>query len=162
MPLSVVREALVKIPGLPVLVFSCPITRQGPTTMATMLPTAVSHVELRAAPRLLSPKGSMATFFVTHRSRVSICMMDNISTGGAKLVGQPAHEVKPGDRIGPCTLSLAGRNALIDREVTIEEGEIVRVTANDGGTGQWGLGIKFTLDNRKRTELEEVMARIKE
>jgi len=155
-----VKELVLKVPGLPVLGFSCPVTRESPTVLATMLPTAMHQFELRAAPRLAPPKGSMATFFLAHRSRVSICMMENISICGVKLVGTPTHQISTGDIVGPCTLSLAGRDSLIDREVTIEKGEIVRTVPDDGAPGQWGMGIRFTLSDRERQELQEQLDKV--
>lgn len=150
-----VRALFFKMQGLPVLGFSCPITRESETLMATMLPRAMYQLELREFARLEPLQGSMATFFIHDRSRVSICMMENIGMGGVKLVGRPVHAIQARDVIGPCTLSLAGRDALINREVTISKATVARVERKRAGADQLGLGIKFELSEAEKGQLKE-------
>ena len=72
--------------------------------------------------------------------------------GGAKLLGQPSHSVGLNDMIGPCTLSLAGQNAVISREVTINTAAVVRVEQQGR---QQGLGLKFALSDSEENQLQE-------
>nr|MBF0222790.1 hypothetical protein [Desulfobulbaceae bacterium] len=65
-----VREVLFKMKGLPVLGFSCPITREADHLLATMLPQSVFQLELRSQERIVPLRGSMATFFTRGGSRV--------------------------------------------------------------------------------------------
>ncbi len=147
-----IRDLLFKLNGLPILGFSCPITRESDTLLATMYPEALFAMELRKGERLEALPGSMATFFVRGRSMVNICLMDNISIGGAKLTGQPTHGIKLNDIIGPCTLSLAGQDAVISREVTINKAAVVRVEAQGG---QQVFGLKFELNDNEEVQLKE-------
>ena len=148
-----VRDLLCQVEGLPILGFSCPITREGERVLATMLPRSVFAVDLRAHPRFTPRDGSMATFFVRGRSRVSICMMADISMGGVKLVGTPTSPIQANDIIGPCTLSLAGRDALISHELTVNRASVVRLEQGDGG--QLGLGVRFELSEHEEKQLKE-------
>lgn len=147
-----VRDLLFKLEGAPILGFSCPVTRESDTMLATMLPQTLFSLELRQMARLAALPGSMATFFVRGRSQVNICLMENISLGGVKLSGQPSHALELNDIIGPCTLSLAGKDALINREVTINKATVVRVTQQ--GKKQ-GLGLKFELSESEEQQLKE-------
>jgi hypothetical protein len=148
-----VRDLLFKLEGLPILGFSCPVTRASDTMLATMLPYALFSVELRQGMRMATPSGSMATFFVQGRSQVNICLMENISMGGVKLSGQPTHALGCKDMIGPCTLSLAGQDAVITREVTINRAAVVRVEQLD--RKQLGFGLKFDLNGNEEQQLRE-------
>lgn len=148
-----VRDLLFKLTGMPILGFSCPITRASDTILATMLPLALFSVELRQGARMDMPVGSMATFFVQGRSQVNICLMENISMGGAKLSGQPTHALGCSDMIGPCTLSLAGQDAVITREVTINRAAVVRVEQQD--RNHLGFGLKFDLNGSEERQLRE-------
>jgi|GEM_PF-6211795 len=150
-----IEYSLFKAGGLPVLGFSCPITRETDTILATMLPHALFQVELRTHARFDPLQGSMATFFSRGGSRVSICMMKDISMGGIKLVGTPTQNLAVDDVIGPCTLSLAGRDALISREITINKAKVVRLENENSNTGQLGLGIKFDLENYEKVYVKE-------
>ncbi len=151
-----VRDLLFKLEGLPILGFSCPVTRASDTILATMLPFALFSVELRQGTRVEMPPGSMATFFVQGRSQVNICLMENISMGGVKLSGQPTHALGRTDIIGPCTLSLAGQDAVITREVTINRAAVVRVEQQ--GQKQLGFGLKFDLNASEEQQLREHLA----
>ena len=122
-----VQEVLLKLKGLPVLGFSCPITREASSLIATMLPQTIFQLEIRNNARLIPLQGSIATFFARGGSRVSISMMEDICMGGAKLMGAFAQNLAVNDTVGPCTLSLAGRDALISREVTVNKARIVRL-----------------------------------
>ena len=147
-----VRDLLFKLEGQPILGFSCPVTRASDTILATVLPQALFALELRQEGRIVSPLGSMATFFVKGRSMVNICLMDNISMGGIKLSGQPTHRLGCNDLIGPCTLSLAGQDAVICREVTITTAAVVRVEQQGG---QQSFGLKFNLNGNEEQQLRE-------
>jgi len=147
-----VRDLLFKLSGLPILGFSCPVTRDSESILATMLPESLYSLELRQGPRITALPGSMATFFIRGRALVNICHMENISMGGAKLLGQPSHSVGLNDMIGPCTLSLAGQNAVISREVTINTAAVVRVEQQGR---QQGLGLKFALSDSEENQLQE-------
>lgn len=147
-----IRDLLFKLSGVPILGFSCPVTRDSESILATMLPEALFSLELRQGPRLAALPGSMATFFVRGRALVNICHMENISMGGVKLLGQPTHSVRLHDMIGPCTLSLAGQDAVISREVTISSAAVVRVEQNGK---QQGLGLKFSLTESEEQQMEE-------
>jgi hypothetical protein len=144
---------LFKLEGMPILGFSCPVTRASDTILATMLPYALFSLELRQGNRTDLLPGSMATFFVHGRSQVNICLMENISMGGVKLTGQPTHALGCSDMIGPCTLSLAGQDAIIRREVTINQAAVVRVEQQAGK--QLGFGIRFDLSNSEEQLLRE-------
>jgi len=148
-----VRDLLFKLEGMPILGFSCPVTRASDTILATMLPYALFSLELRQGNRTDLLPGSMATFFVHGRSQVNICLMENISMGGVKLTGQPTHALGCSDMIGPCTLSLAGQDAIIRREVTINQAAVVRVEQQAGK--QLGFGIRFDLSNSEEQLLRE-------
>lgn len=147
-----VRDLLFKLAGLPILGFSCPVTRASDTILATLLPQALFALELRQDGRLASLPGSMATFFVQGRPLVNISLMENISLGGVKLTGQPTHRLVCNDMIGPCTLSLAGQDALIRREVTINRAVVVRVEPQGR---QQGFGLKFDLTGSEKQQLRE-------
>jgi hypothetical protein len=152
---SSVRDGLFKMSGLPVLGFSCPITREADSILATMLPHTLFKFELRAHARFDPLHGSMATFFSRGGSRVSICTMKDISMGGIKLVGTPTQNLAVNDTIGPCTLSLAGRDALISREITINKAKVIRLENENSSTSQLGLGIQFELQDYEKIELKE-------
>lgn len=147
-----IRDLLFKLSGMPILGFSCPVTRDSDSILATMLPASLFSLELRQGPRIMALPGSMATFFVRGRSLVNICHMENVSMGGAKLFGQPTHSIGLNDMIGPCTLSLAGRDAVIGREVTINNAAVVRVEQH--GRKQ-GLGLRFALSDHEEQQLAE-------
>ena len=147
-----IRDLLFKLNGLPILGFSCPVTRESDTLLATMLPETLFALELRQRERLEALPGSMATFFVRGRALVNICLMENFSMGGVKLTGQPTHNIKFNDVIGPCTLSLAGQDAVISREVTINRAEVVRVESKGG---QQVFGLKFDLSDSEGQQLQE-------
>ena len=148
-----VRDLLFKLNGLPILGFSCPITREGDSILATMLPTALFALELRQGARHEALPGSIATFFVPNRPLVNICVIVNISMGGVKLSGHPTHIIKLKDRVGPCTLSLAGPDSLIHREVTINTASVVRVEQQQGR--QQIFGFKFELNDGEAQEVRE-------
>ena len=150
-----VKDLLFKMSGLPALGFSCPITRESGGLMATMLPDTIFQLELRDFNRLAPRQGSMASFFIKDRSRVSICMMENISMSGVKLLGAPSHPVRSDVIVGPCTLSLAGRDALISREVTVSKAVVARANDKEGGNGQLGMGLKFDLSDPEKEQLKE-------
>ncbi len=150
-----VREVLLKIKGMPVLGFSCPITREGSNFLATMLPQAVFQLELRGGQRMVPLQGSMATFFTRGGSRVSICMMQDICMGGVKLTGSLAQNLAMNDVIGPCTLSLAGWDALISREVTVNVAKISRIEDANDSTDQRGIAVKFELQDYEKVQLQE-------
>jgi len=147
-----VRDLLFKLEGVPILGFSCPVSRASDTILATVLPQALFALELRQEGRIASLPGSMATFFVQGRSLVNICLMENISMGGVKLYGQPTHRLGCNDMVGPCTLSLAGQDAVISREVTITRAAVVRVEPQGG---QQGFGLKFDLNSSEELQLRE-------
>lgn len=151
----IIREVLFKMKGLPVLGFSCPITREAESLLATMLPQSVFQLELRAHERLVPLQGSMATFFTRGGSRVSICMMEDICLGGVKLRGTLAQNLAANDIVGPCTLSLAGRDALISREVTVNKAKVIRVDNPQNSSDQRGIGIKFDLQDYEESQLKE-------
>jgi hypothetical protein len=150
-----IRGVMCKVVGLPVMAFSCSIASDGEKVMASMLPRSVYSLDCRAFPRLKPKDGSMATFFIKGGSRVSICMMADISMGGVRLVGKPTRSVQKNDVIGPCTLSLAGRDALISRELTVNKATVVRLEEDGDGAGQLGLGLKFDLNEREKLQLKE-------
>ena len=149
-----IRDLLFKLNGLPILGFSCPVTRESDTLLATLLPETLFALELRQRERLEALPGSMATFFVRGHALVNICLMENFSMGGVKLTGQPTHNIKLNDIIGPCTLSLAGQDAIISREVTISRAAVVRAESKGG---QQVFGLKFELnDNEEQQMLEHL------
>ena len=150
-----VREVLVKMKGMPVLGFSCPITREAGSFLATMLPQAVFQLELRAHQRMVPLQGSMATFFTRGGSRVSICMMQDICMGGVKLIGALTQNLSMNDAVGPCTLSLAGQDGLISREVTVNLAKISRLENANDSTDQRGIGVKFELQDYEEVQLQE-------
>lgn len=147
-----IRDLVFKLRGLPVLGFSCPVTRASDTLLATMLPLSLFSLELREMGRTSSPPGSMAKFFVPGRSQVNICMLENVSMSGVKLSGQPVHAIVRNELIGPCTFSLAGQEALITREVTINRATVVRV-ASQGQKQDFGL--KLDLNDSEGLQLQE-------
>jgi len=151
----VIKELLFKLHGLPILGFSCPITRESVNVLATMIPREIFQLELRTSSRHEPLKGSMATFFIRDRSRVSICKMENISMTGVKLVGTPTHRLQEKDIIGPCTLSLAGQDALINREVTVNKAVVVRARNIEQTGNQLDLGIQFELSTHEENQLKE-------
>lgn len=149
---SLVRDLLFKLKGMPILGFSCPVTRESDTVLATMMPHAFFALELRQGVRIETPLGSVATFFVGNRSRVNISAMENISLGGVKLSGQLVHPIGSKDLVGPCTLSLAGKDAVISREVTINKAVVTRI--NQSGNNQ-SFGLKFDLSSSEEEQLRE-------
>ncbi|MDD5757495.1 MAG: hypothetical protein PHI06_00265 [Desulfobulbaceae bacterium] len=150
-----ISDLLFKLSGLPILGFSCPVTRDSELILATMLPTTLFSVELRHDPRLSALPGAMATFFVPGRSQVNVCQLQNISGGGVKLLGRLAHSLGKNDMIGPCTLSLSRKGAAFRREVTINAAEVIRVVQQ--GKDQ-GLGLKFALTESEEQQLQEQLA----
>jgi hypothetical protein len=152
---SHIDSILLKMNGFPILGFSPLIERESANVLAIRLPDTIFQLELRQNSRIAPLQGSMATFFIKDRARVSICTMENISMGGVKLVGRPTHHIKNGDVIGPCTLSLAGRDALISREVTVDNAVVVRVADEDGHSSQTGLGLEFDLSKMEKRQLKE-------
>ena len=151
-----IRELLFKLTGLPVLGFSCPITRESDTLLATMLPYALFRLELRqSGPRLSLPPDAVAKFFLTRRSQMLVCTLSDIGLGGARLSGPAAREIKPHEVIGPCTLTLTGKEAVIHREVTINSSMVTRVEMQDG---QPGLGLKFSSSEDETRQLAEHLA----
>lgn len=148
-----VRDILFKLTGLPILGFSCPVTRESDTLIATMLPTSLFTIDLRQGARHDAFPGSIATFFVPNRSLVNICVIENISLGGVKLSGHPTHTIKLKDRVGPCTLSLSGPDAQIHREVTINRAAVVRVEQQQGS--QYFFGFKFELHDEEVQQIHE-------
>ncbi len=150
-----VLELVCKVSGLPIMSFSCPVIMDGPHVMAARIPSKVYSLDCRAFPRIKPSEGSMATFFIKGGSRVSICMMADISMGGTRLVGKPNRNVMCNDIIGPCTLSLAGRDALITREITVDKATIVRLEEGNGRAGQLEMGVKFDLNEREKQHLKE-------
>ena len=156
-----VRDLFFKMKGLPILGFSCPITREGDTVLATMLPGSVFNLDLRDGGERFCPlDGSMATFFVRDRSKASICRMEDISIGGAKLIGAPTQPVRVNDTIGPCTLSLAGVDALISREVTVNKATVVREIVG-GENSRGGMGIQFEFEGKEEIQMKEQLERLK-
>jgi len=147
-----IQDVLFKLGGLPILGFSCPVTRSTDSLLATLLPTALFSVDLRHGQRLAAMPGAKATFFVRGRALVNICQMEDISLGGVKLIGLPTHTIGPKDRIGPCTLSLVGGEALVEREVTINAAAVVRVEKQGQ---QQRLGLKFDLQENEEQQLRE-------
>jgi hypothetical protein len=147
-----IRDLLFKLTGMPILGFSCPVTRASDTLLATMLPLALFSLDVRETARTTSLPGSMATFFVQGRSQVNICTMENISISGVKLSGQPSHSIARNDMIGPCTLSLAGQDAVISREVTINKAAVVRVEPKGGAQN---FGLKLDLNESEELQLRE-------
>ena len=145
-----VQDLLFKLSGLPILGFSCPLTRSSDALLATLLPTTLFSVELRHGQRLAAMPGAKATFFVRGRALVNICQMEDISLGGVKLLGLPTHTIGIKDRIGPCTLSLVGEEALVGREVTINAAAVVRVEQQGQ---QQRLGLKFDLQENEEQQL---------
>lgn len=150
-----IRDLLFKLSGMPVLGFSCPVTRDSELILATMLPTALFAVELRQDLRLAALPGAMASFFVPGRSQVNVCQLENISAGGVKVLGRVAHSFEVNDMIGPCTLSLSRKGAAFRREVTINAAEVIRVVQQ--GEEQ-GLGLKFVLTESEEQLLQEQLA----
>ncbi len=150
-----VQSLLFKMQGFPILGFTCCIERESKSILAVRLPMKIFELELRKNARVEPLQGSMATFFIKNKSRVSICNLENISMGGGKLVGRPTHHIKEKDIIGPCTFSLAGRNALILREVTVNNSSVVRIADEAGHSGQFGLGLNFDLSEDERDQLQE-------
>ena len=150
-----IKELCFKIPGLPILGFSCPIIREAGGFLASILPSSISQIELRSSPRLSVPSGSMATFFAKGRAMVSICMMENICMGGVKLQGKPTISLKVNDLIGPCTISLAGRDALISREVTVNQAIVVRINSSGNNDRQLEMAFKFELSDLEEMQLKE-------
>jgi hypothetical protein len=152
---SHIDSMLFKFSGFPILGFSALVERESENVLAVRLPESIFQLELRDNSRIAPLQGSMATFFIKDKARVSICTMENISMGGVKLVGRPTHHIKNGDIIGPCTLSLAGRDALISREVTVDNAIVVRVADEDGHSSQTGLGLEFDLSKMEKRQLKE-------
>lgn len=147
-----IQDLLFKLSGLPILGFSCPVTRDSDSLLATLLPSSLFSLELRQGLRLTALPGAKATFFVPGRSLVNICQLEDIGLGGIKLLGQPAHTIAPQDVIGPCTLSLTGQEAVLSREVTINRATVVRVEQQGK---QQGFGLKFALLDSEEQQLRE-------
>lgn len=147
-----VRDLLFKLNGLPILGFSCPVTRESDAILATLLPSALFALELRQGARQPAFPGSLATFFIPNRPLVNICLIENISMGGVKLSGHPTHSIGLKDRVGPCTLSLAGRDALIHREVTINSAAVVRIEQQGQ---QQSFGLRFDLNESEAQQVRE-------
>ena len=147
-----IRDLLFKLKGGPILGFSCPVTRASATILATMLPKFLFSLELRHDPRLTTVPGSVATFFVPGRAMANICHLEDISLGGVKLLGQPTHSLGLNDMVGPCTLSLAGKDAVVSRELTINTAVVVRVRQLGK---QQRLSLKFTLSDSEELALRE-------
>jgi len=148
-----IRDLLFKLNGMPILGFSCPVTRESDSILATMMPHALFALELRHGGRIAPPQGSLATFFVRGRSQVNISAMDDISLSGVKLSGELAHAIARKDTVGPCTLSLAGKDAVIRREVTIAKAVVARLEQAGGKTQRFGL--KFELADSEEQQLRE-------
>jgi len=153
-----IKSLLFKMKGFPILGCSCTVERETENILALGIPDHVFLFELRRNPRINPLRGSIATFFLKDKARVSICSMENISMGGCKLVGRPTHQIQSDDIVGPCTLSLAGRDALISREVTIDTATIVRLDGGDGTVGQIGVGLQFDLSDSEKRQLHEHIA----
>lgn len=147
-----VLDLLFKLKGMPILGFSCPITRESDSILATMMPHALFSLELRQGTRLETPVGSGVTFFVGGRAKVNVCVMENISFGGVKLSGQLSHTLAVKDLVGPCTLSLAGKNAVVSREVTINKAVVTRFEQLGK---QHSIGLKFDLSSSEEEQLRE-------
>lgn len=147
-----IQDLLFKIRGMPILGFSCPVTRESDTILATMMPQSLFSLELRQGTRIETPLGSTATFFLRGRSQVNTSVMENISLGGVKLSGQLAHALGPRDLVGPCTLSLAGKDAVISREVTINNAVISRI---EKSVKHQVFGVKFELTSVEEQQLRE-------
>ncbi len=152
---SHIDSVLFKMSGLPILGFSVFVERESTGVLAMRLPDTLFQMELRKNARFAPLQGSMATFFIKDRARVSICTIENISMGGVKLVGRPTHHIKNGAIIGPCTLSMAGRDALIAREVTVDNAALMRITDKEGNSSQSGLGLEFDLSTSETKQLKE-------
>lgn len=152
------QSLLFKMKGFPVLGFPCRIERESESLLAVRFPDTMFQLELRENGRIEPLPGSMATFFIKNRERVSICTLENVSMTGVKLVGRPTHHIREKDIIGPCTLSLAGRDALISREVTVNKSHVVRIAEEDGHSAQFGLGLRFDLLENEKTQLKEHIA----
>ncbi len=151
-----VRDLLFKLAGLPVLGFSCPITRESDTLLATMLPYALFRLELRqSGPRLSPSPEAVAKFFLKRRAKMLVCTLSDIGLGGARLSGPAAREIKPHELIGPCTLTLTGKEAVVRREVTINSSIVTRVEMQGG---QPGLGLKFSSSEDEARQLAEHLA----
>ncbi len=75
--------------------------------------------------------------------------------GGVKLIGSLAQSLALDDVIGPCTLSLAGRDALICREVTVNVAKITRLEDGNDSMDPRGIGVKFELEDYEEVQLQE-------
>lgn len=153
------NTVLFKLEGLPILGFPCQIVKETQQLLATVVPRELFQLELRQQSRFAPLHGSMATFFLESRARVNICQLDNISASGAKLIGIQSKLIDIGDDIGPCTLSLAGRNQLVSHELTLPIASVVR-TQQEGNKKGVDVGIKFTLGKAEEQQLLDYLALI--
>lgn len=149
-----VRDLLFKLKGMPILGFSCPVTRESDNILATMMPHAFFALELRHGLRIEAPHGSAASFFVGSRSRVNISALENIGLGGAKLSGQMVHVIGSKDIVGPCTLSLPEKDTVISREVTFNKAIVARVERR--GEKQ-SFALKFELSPGEEQQMREYL-----
>ncbi len=156
-----IDSAIFKMKGLPLLGFQIRITKETDKLIGASFPKEIYSIDLRQHPRHASPDGSLASFLVGSRPRVSLCKLLDISQGGLKLIGSPIYELNENDIIGPCTLSLAGTNRLISREVTLQKARITRVLSQ-GRDNRIELGINFELSEREGELLREYISYIDE
>lgn len=148
-----ISSILYKVKGLPVLGFKVSEVRVSGKFLATSLPREIFLVQRRQHTRYITPKGSIATFFLPFRQRPNVCMLQDISMGGLKLQGRLNSSVSKKDMIGPCTLTLTGYESLITRQVTLESSYVVRNYARRNGNVE--LGLRFDL----KSDEEELLGR---
>ncbi len=138
-----------KMPGHPILSFHCDPLKRSEKLLAFPVPQELFFVQRRQHPRFLTPQGSIAAFLLNDKERANVCLMKDISMGGAKLHGSPAYRVRPQDVIGPSTLTLSGYESLLTREITLQKAKIVRTNIND----KMEIGLSFMLNNKEKQQL---------
>jgi len=154
---STIHSLIFKLKGMPALGFTCRVEKETENLLAAALPEHIFQLELRKESRLRPLHGSMATFFIQEKDRVNICLIEDISRGGARLVGRPKHRISNGDLIGPCTLSFAGHKKRISREITINTASVIRTFQQAGKPGHLGLGLRFNLSPQEKARIDEAL-----
>lgn len=144
-----VQGVFFKVQGLPALSFHCNLLKRTEKLLAFPVPRELFFVQRRRHPRFLTPQGSIASFFLDKKERVNVCLIKDISMGGAKLQGSPAYRLNPRDVIGPSTLTISGYESLLTREITLQKATIVRTNIND----KMEIGLSFMLNNKEKQQM---------
>lgn len=146
-----IQAVFFKPAGLPILGFHSTTIKASEKLLAFPLPDELFYVQRRKHPRFLTPQGSVISFLMDGRERANVCLLKDISKGGARLHGSPIYPVMTHDIIGPSTLTLSGYESLITREVTLQKAKIVRVRR--GNKSKAEMGINFMLSTKEKQQL---------